>query len=176
MGSLLIVTAVCFLGTGAALFLVFREEDQESSRSRNPLKDVVSSFTKEKVKPEAPEPAEDPKEELSALIEISEEPPAKELTPEESKALEEDIHASLQLNELQEKYADLQKRFNENQAQFEAHKKSLKEEIKKRKEFNQTKNQLEKEVKDAKDKCHETEKMRDDARREMESCASFSPS
>ncbi len=170
MGSLLIVTAVCFLGTGVALFLVFREEDQENSRSRNPLKDVVSLLTKEKVKPEAPEPAEDPeKEELNALVEIPEDPPKKPLTPEESKALEEDIHVSLQLNELQEKYADLQKRFNENQALLEEHKKSLKEEIKKRKEFNRTKNQLEKEVKDAKDKCHETEKMCDDARREMES-------
>ncbi|MCK4882009.1 MAG: hypothetical protein KAS92_03190, partial [Candidatus Omnitrophica bacterium] len=173
MGSLLIVLAVCFLGMGVALFLVFREEDAVKSKSRSPLKDVLASFTKEKKSPQAQpaeeESTEEPEKKLSALIEIHADPPSEPLTPEESKALEEEIHVSLQLGELQEKYTDLQKRFDENQAKLERHEKTLTAEIKKRKEFNQVKNQLEKEVRDTKDKFHEIELKRDDAVREMES-------
>ena len=169
MGTLIIVATICFFGMGAALFLVFREEDEQTSKSRNPIKDVLASFTKEKAPPPEELPEEEPKEELSALIEMPEEPPPEPLTPEESKALEEEIHVSLQLSELQEKYAGLEKRFNEKQAELDRNEKALKEEIKKRKEFNQVKDQLEKEVRDAKDKFHEIELKRDDAVREMES-------
>ncbi|MBN1870407.1 MAG: elongation factor G [Candidatus Omnitrophica bacterium] len=157
---------------GAALFLVFRDEQQQNSRSRKPLVDILTTVIKEEGPAQAPreETKEKPKhEELNALVEIPDESPFKPLTPAEHKDLEEEIHLSLQLSELQEKYAELQKHFDENQAELEKHRQVLKEETKKRKEFNQVKNALEKEVKDAKDKHYEIEKKSDDATREVES-------
>ena len=74
------------------------------------------------------------------------------LSQEEEKKIEKEIELTSDLNELKEKYTNLEKLFDEKSQIAEKSKESLDYELKNRKEFNKVKDLLEKELKDIRDK------------------------
>ncbi len=81
----------------------------------------------------------------------------KGLSEEEEKRLEQEITLAAELSELKERFEAVEKQLQEKENELEHLRLSLKNEIKNRKSFNKIRGELEKELKQVKDKCRSLE-------------------